>query len=144
MEEEIKELKKQNARRFYRSIGGLALAFTVIVCAIFGAAYILDSKRYRTEKESVERIKGYPLGVEYDGGDLSIAVRDENGQIQIYHGRTENYIRQFSALDAKVLIESEMKDGDNEPVEIGGIYRDKVFEIWSVSANGYTIGKLEN
>ena len=43
-----------------------------------------------------------------------------------------------------MLIESEMKDGDNEPVEIGGIYRDKVFEIWSVSANGYTIGKLEN
>lgn len=44
-----------------------------------------------------------------------------------------------SIAEAKVIIESEIRDNDKEVITLTGIYNNNKFEFMSVSANGFTV-----
>jgi len=88
-----------------------------------------------------ETLRGYPVSVETVCGNvgtashISTVVKDKNGNYILCRGFKDG----GEVADAAALINSEIEDNDNEMVELVGKYNGELFNIESVSANGYTV-----
>jgi hypothetical protein len=85
-------------------------------------------------------LRGKPISVAYDfggyGNSAEIAtVIDVSGQQVLAYGRLSDK----NSIEAAALIQSEMNDGDNEPIELVGKYEGARFVIESLKANNYQI-----
>lgn len=121
--------------------------FGIGLTALIGlSGYLIhgDIQRYKEETERAETISGYPISVEHDGNygatRLSTMIKDKEGKYILCQCKRSAGVG-LDTLKATSIIESEMNDGDNEPIELKGIYRENIFEIFSVSANGYTASR---
>lgn len=106
---------------------------------------ILNDLRRRVKESEIEMtIKGYPISCETISGqnytNLAAVIKNEEGEYILCEGK-QYTSEDLPVLETSALIKSEMNDRDNETVELKGIYRDDKFEVWSVSANGYTLGR---
>ena len=114
---------------------------------LLGALAGCDGKNDSTNKPLEETLRGEPISVQVAGGthgeqSISTVIRLNDGKYQLCssgEGFSQHYNLQ-ELTDAAAIIESEMRDGDSEPVEIRG-YRTEGnrFRMKSVSANGYSI-----
>lgn len=68
-------------------------------------------------------------------GTLATVI-DINGKKVLGYSR---YSTTLKNAEAVALIQSEISDNDNEPVELTGKYVDDRFEIKSIKANGYQV-----
>ena len=91
-----------------------------------------------------EKISGTPLSVSsstgHGGHSLSIIINpyDEKfGTNNLLCNTNIGYKVNFT--DANALIQSEINDGDNDPIELEGYLNNKIFKIKKVHLNGYTI-----
>ncbi len=94
-----------------------------------------------------ETLRGEPISVQVAGGSsgeqsISTVIRLNNGNYELC-GAGEGFAPYYNLqalTDAAAMIESEMRDGDSEPVEIKG-YRveGNRFKMKSVSANGFIV-----
>ncbi len=93
----------------------------------------------KSNKPSVETIIGEPMSVQVAGGthssrSLSTVIKTEDEKYVLCNAGPYHISR---LTDAAALIESEMRDGDSEPVKITGYWDGNRFKMSSVSANGH-------
>jgi len=89
-----------------------------------------------------ETVRGQPVsvqvaGVSHGNQGLSVVIETEKGEYLLCN--SSRYFPVLDLTDAASLIESEMRDGDTEPIEITGYRQGNKFKMNIVSANGYTI-----
>lgn len=107
---------------------------------------------YNLTVPPVTTIKGIPLSVQQNGdfgkrGEQMFnlaTVLDVDGKKVLASGYNSTTLAfnghpSLRVLEAAALIQSEMNDGDNEPIELTGEYSGNRFNIQSVTANGYRI-----
>ena len=117
-----------------------ALGIGTLVLAISSVCACPTAEK---QERLIETLVGQPISVHVIGGDksadLSAVVRNEDGKYILCHAKDNRcYLRNL--VHAAAIIESEIRDGDNESVEMKGVYNDDhIFEMYSVSANSYTI-----
>lgn len=103
-----------------------------------------DAKKEEEDLKRFETIIGYPISLEHEGNygrnSLSVMVRNKDGRNILCQGKSRS-AEDLPIAKVSSLIRSEMNDGDNESIELKGVYRGDIFEIWSVSANCYTVSK---
>lgn len=92
-------------------------------------------------ENSYEKIRGIPLsvGVSYgpfnDRSDIATVIEIEGKKVLGYaRSRKGDKI-----AEAAALIQSEINDGDDEPIELTGSYNEDKFSIDSIRANGYVV-----
>jgi len=119
------------------------IAITTLTGLIYiGGYYTCNNAKKRNEEDlkRLETIVGYPISLEHEGnygyGTLSTIIRNKDGRDILC--KSTSHFRNDKAVS---LIKSEINGGDNQPIELKGIYRGDIFEIWSVSANGHTLSK---
>lgn len=109
-----------------------------------GFAILDNSQRQEEESKMETTLRGYPISCETNAGQgysgLIAVVKNEEGKYILCKGM-QRMREDLPVLETAALIKSEMNDGDKETIEFRGIYRGDKFEIWSVSANGYTLGR---
>ena len=96
-----------------------------------------DSAQYQT-------IRGLPISVaggEYGGIYTLAIVLDVEGRHVLARKYgvshvTKSLLRNVSGV---ALVQSEISDGDEEPIELRGRYDGDIFEIKGISANDYNI-----
>ena len=89
-----------------------------------------------------ETITGLPISVGefYDHGYGSIATVIVGGEGKIILAEYVGGLNTKTAARAQALIQSEIADGDNEPIELRGFYEtDGTFKMQSLKANGYNV-----
>ncbi len=123
-------------------------AITTLPLIIVGAIFygIIGNKhRHNTIKEEMileETIKGVPLSVNHESYgkgiiDLNMVIKTESdkkvlAQPYLYYGHF------CDASELATIVDSEINDGDNEPIELRGIYKENTFKFWYLKANGFT------
>ena len=117
---------------------------TLCTLALLGASCINDYP----QNTPLETITGIPLstGESYarDLGTFAVVIEQEGKHILARSGLSGNSEQQYGTgtiqkATAQALVESEMNDGDDEPIELTGHYQDDRFIISSLKANGYTV-----
>ncbi len=103
-----------------------------IVTSVLGSSgfMILEDSRRRAEESKMETtLKGYPISCENVIDRYLVAmVKNEEGKYVLCKGsRSAGY--GLPILEATALIKSEIDDGDEESVELRGVYGDNEFEI---------------
>ena len=114
------------------------LVFVVMTAGIISSIYfsVLCKKYSPPAKQLEEVVRGIPVSVKCSYNSLSVVLKDSKGKYLL--GNACRFpISDIS--DAAALIESEMKDGDNEPVKLRGYRQGNRMNINFISANGYTI-----
>ncbi len=137
----VKERKIYKVRHFINCIMKL---YQKIIAGgmILGALAGCDGKNNSSNQPLEETVRGQPISVQVAGGansvrGLSVVVETEKGKYLLCNSSGHYPI--LGLTDAASLIESEMRDGDTEPIEITGYRQGKKFKMNTVSANGYTI-----
>ena len=103
----------------------------------------------KSESKKLESIQGIPIsiGKSFEGSTGYIAtVIDINGRKVLgvkYYGGVLTSTSTLIAAKYEALIQSEINDGDNEPITLYGHFDNDVFQIWGLEANGNTIGKIK-
>jgi len=115
---------------------------------IAATSIFISKNRILEEKANEEILIGEPISLQISSGDtystFSTIIKDDKGKYILCKGP------HLPTSEAAALIESEMNDGDNEPIELRGIYikereiNKKIFKINSVSANGYKIDRYNS
>ena len=115
------------------------------LCALVAGTLLGCSGGASKENEpesKYETITGLPLSVGefYDHGYGSIATIIVGGEGKIILAEYFGGLNTKTAAKAQALIQSEIADGDNEPIELRGSYQaDGTFKMQSLKANGYGV-----
>ena len=109
---------------------------------ILGALAGCNGKNDSANKPLEETVKGEPISVQVSGGvhldnALSVVIKTEKGKYLLCYSSCHCNVSDFT--NAAVLIESEMKDGDNQPIEIIGYKQGNMLKMNSIFVNGYKI-----
>lgn len=112
------------------------------ICGIVAAAALACSGQPNQEPK-YETITGTPLSVAQFsgrlGGYVSTVIQTEGKTILTQ----SDYCLGVVCSNAEALIQSEITDGDDEPIELTGQYQaDGTFKFSKVKANGMTINNL--
>lgn len=83
-------------------------------------------------------IEGIPYSVKYRDGEIRIFIKDKNDKGVFCS--TDSIHRYYKNLyKIETIVEAEIRDGDNEPISISGVYKDREIIINSVKVEGYII-----
>jgi hypothetical protein len=116
-----------------------------------GGALALGGCSGKTENNSsipYQTIKGIPISVGEScvnlSGNLATVIDIDGKKLLGYTNYRYSNIKNFFSYlkdntEATVLIQSEISDGDNEPIELIGTYVGNKFKIKTVKANGYQV-----
>jgi hypothetical protein len=131
-----------------KQFGALAGLIATVGCS----DNVYNSESVNKNVPYPEIISGIPLSAEstndgrYDGGsyimetNLFIVLQNSNGEIILggYNG-----VNDSGKTDRiKAVIQSEINDGDNQPIKLYGSFKDETqneFSIGRVEANGFTV-----
>jgi len=111
----------------------------ILVAAALGIGLFITAGYSQDIPGQRQTLRGYPVRVEAVCGNgsssISTVITDKNGNNISCRG--------FDGCDevtnAAALIRSESEDNDTEMVEFEGKYNGELFNIESVSANGYRV-----
>ena len=103
-----------------------------------------DVVKFIPKSNLEEKLSGIPLSVEtigdaYGAGFSTIIDTGEGKYILCNANRIRKEARYTILTEAAALIESEMNDGDFEPIDVKGYWEGNRFNINNVSANGYSL-----
>ncbi len=116
---------------------------TTIVGTLTGCFLMKKEELEKESKINLTKLVGIPLSVslfETRFGPTSIStVLDANGKKVLAYIPYGARVRSQKFVDSAALIQSEINDGDKEPIELSGRYVDNKFEIYSLKANGYGV-----
>ena len=87
--------------------------------------YVITSDTQRMQEPEV--VTGVPQGMAYNDSRLSVII---DGDMHIYHGRNS-----ASIVDAAAWIDTEMRDGDSESIEIGHVNN----RVQYITVEDYTV-----
>lgn len=131
-------------KRLKEKLGIGAIVLTLASPGIAALGFTACSPVAKQEQK-IETLWGKPISVQVIGGHgygyLSTVVENEKGEYVLC--RTGHNWSMPKLSDLAALIDSEIKDGDDEFITIKGKYNGDMFRMESVSANGYTIQKKE-
>ncbi len=89
---------------------------------------------------NTQTISGIPLSAYSNDSDCLATVLDVNGTKVLSYTYSGNLsMRHVLNTKGVALIQSEINDGDNEPIRLTGQYEGNHFKISSIEANGYKI-----
>jgi hypothetical protein len=127
----------------------LGLIFTGLMYFRISPAYQMIQKRAEV-KENLETISGIPISSEGSTrefyGYSGTVIEDNEGKYVLArhtNNRIANPTNLQKIMDSSTIIQSEINDGDNEPIELQGNYDGNVFEFYKVKANGLEVDLLE-
>ena len=93
-------------------------------------------------EDGITPVVGKPLSVAtgiQNGADIITVVIDIDGEKLFCHHT--NSLNELRYVTAEALIQSEIEDGDEEPIILKGIYENEnnMLEMQSIEVNGYKI-----
>jgi len=143
--------RKINKSLYNPNFRGIKLTIKKTLCVLVAAATIglvgCDQKSANEIQRDLEikkeiTISGKPISVAYTPSTKTeygtfAAVFEIDGKFLLAYRRETDRIIPYA--EAAAVVQSEMNDGDNEPVNLIGHYQGNRFELSSIEANGYKI-----
>jgi len=122
-----------------------AITLPLIIGGALSLGIIDNKHRHKTFKEEIkleETLTGVPLSVNhatYGQGilDVDIIINTEDNKKILAQPYINYGISNTSGNELTAIIESEINDGDNEPIELRGVYKFNTFKFWYLKANGF-------